>query len=52
LIEAGKADEKVNTETKIFGSLPSIDACSGHPLSCYAYGFAHLLVTLKFIKLI
>ena len=48
LRKAIESDEKVNTETKFFVSLPSTDAHSGHPLGCDACGFAqriHPLVT-------
>ena len=34
--KALESGEKVNTEMKYFGYLPSIDAHSGHPLGCDA----------------
>ena len=40
LCKALESGEKINTETKYFVSLPSIDAHSGHPLGCDACGFA------------
>ena len=53
--KALECGEKVNTETKYFISLPSIDAHSGHPLGCDACGFAqriHPLVTQKITELV
>ena len=55
LRKALESGEKVNTETKYFVSLPSIDAHSGDPLSCNACGFAqriHPLVTQKITELV
>ena len=38
LRKALESGEKVNTDTKYFVSLPSVDAHSGHPLGCDACG--------------
>ena len=53
--KALECGEKVNTETKHFVSLPSIDAHSGDPLGCNACGFGqriHPLVTQKITELV
>ena len=55
LRKALESGEKVNTDTKYFVSLPSIDAHSGDPLGCNACGFAqriHPLVTQKITELV